>query len=178
MNPVLFVMSGLPASGKSTLAKFLSKEYDAFYLRIDTVEQALRDLCGLDVQGEGYRLSYRIAKDNLALNHNVVADSCNPVDLTRKEWEAVAVESNCRCINVEVVCSDKAEHRRRCETRSEEVTGLHLPSWNEIINRKYDVWERDRILIDTAGKSPEDSSSDLKKALDNYLESDNSGSIR
>lgn len=65
VKPVLFILSGLPASGKSALAKLLAKEYDAVYLRIDTVEQGLRDICGLDVQGEGYRLSYRIAADNL-----------------------------------------------------------------------------------------------------------------
>ena len=85
MKHVLFIFSGLPASGKSTLAKLLAKKYNAVYLRIDTIEQGLRDLCYFDVQGEGYRLSYRIAADNLKLKHNVVTDSCNPVNFTRKE---------------------------------------------------------------------------------------------
>ncbi len=60
-NPTLFIFSGLPGSGKSTLAKELSKVTGATYLRIDTVEQAIRDLCNFKVEGEGYRLSYRVA---------------------------------------------------------------------------------------------------------------------
>lgn len=85
MKPTLFIFSGLPASGKSTWTKFVAKEYNAVYLRVDTIEQALRDLCRYNVQGEGYRLSYRIATDNLKLRHNVIADSCNPIQLTRDE---------------------------------------------------------------------------------------------
>ncbi len=93
-KPILFILSGLPASGKSTLSKFIAKEYKAIYLRIDTIEQGLKDLCNIDVEGEGYRLAYKIAMDNLKLNLNVVADSCNPINLTRKEWEQVATSNN------------------------------------------------------------------------------------
>jgi hypothetical protein len=66
MKPTLFIFSGLPGSGKTTLSKRLAKSKKAVYLRIDTVEQALRDF-SLDVQGEGYGLCYRIAFDNLEL---------------------------------------------------------------------------------------------------------------
>ena len=38
----LFIFSGLPAVGKSTLAKFVLKEFGAVYLRIDTIEQGLK----------------------------------------------------------------------------------------------------------------------------------------
>ncbi len=65
---MLYIFSGLPGSGKSTLSKWLSAHLGAVYLRIDTIEQALRDLCAFDVQGEGYRLAYRIARDNLLVS--------------------------------------------------------------------------------------------------------------
>lgn len=165
MTPILFILSGLPASGKSSLAKRIAKEYNAFYLRIDTIEQALRDLSNLDVQGEGYRLAYRIASDNLHLGHNVVADSCNPINLTRREWEEVAVQCNSRYVNIEVICSDKIEHKKRCETRNSEIAGLHLPTWDEIQNRAYDAWETERIVLDTAHKSEEESFDELKKEI-------------
>ena len=48
-TPVLFIFAGLPGSGKSTLAGVLAREIRAVYIRIDTIEQALRDLCSLDV---------------------------------------------------------------------------------------------------------------------------------
>lgn len=170
MKPVLFVLSGLPASGKSSLAKFIAKEYDAFFLRVDTIEQALRDLCNFDVQGEGYRLAYRIASNNLDLGHNVVADSCNPINLTRREWEEVAMKNNSQCINIEVICSDKTEHKKRNETRSSEVEGLQLPTWDEILNQEYDIWETDRITIDTTNHSIEESFAELKKEINQYFE--------
>lgn len=60
MRPTLFILSGLPGSGKSTVSQFLAKRYDTLYLRIDTIEQGLRDLCHYDVEGEGYALAYKI----------------------------------------------------------------------------------------------------------------------
>jgi len=167
-KPVLFIFSGLPASGKSTLAKLLAKEYNAVFLRIDTVEQGLHDICGLDVQGEGYRLSYRIAGDNLQLGHNVIADSCNPIELTRREWQEVAKNNYSLFINIEIVCSDKQEHKRRVETRLPEVKGLKLPTWEGVENREYQPWEKDCIRIDTANKSEKDCFVELNEKIKLY----------
>jgi len=165
MKPILFILSGLPASGKSTLSKLIVKEYGAVYLRIDTIEQGLRDLCNFEVQGEGYRLSYRIAGDNLKLGQNVVSDSCNPLNITRKEWEKVAKENDSIFINIEVLCSDKEEHRKRLEARNSEVKGLKLPAWKDIENREYHSWESERIIIDTANKSIKESFEELKEKI-------------
>jgi len=169
MSPILFILSGLPASGKSTLAKLIAKEYHAAYLRIDTIEQGLRDLCNFDVQGEGYRLSYRIAIDNLKIGHHVVSDSCNPINLTRGEWEEVAIKNGSVFVNIEIVCSDKVEHRHRIEERKSDVTGLKLPVWQEVVCREYQSWEEERIVIDTANKSIEESFAELKDKIKQYF---------
>lgn len=164
--PTLYVFSGLPGSGKSTLAKLLSAKIKAAYLRIDTIEQGLRDLCSLKIQGEGYRLSYRIAADNLLNDVSVIADSCNPIVLTRNEWNSVAGNCGAAIKNIEVICSDAAEHRRRIEDRTSEIINLIQPTWEMVINREYHQWDdKEVIKLDTAGKSSEESFAELLRLV-------------
>ena len=164
-EPTLYIFSGLPGSGKTTLSQLLARSLGAAYIRIDTIEQALRDLCAIEVQGEGYRLAYRVAFDSLSVGINVVADSCNPIELTRREWEQVALSSGVRYVNIEVTCSDKAEHRRRVEGPASTVLGLTMPTWQEIEGREYHEWSVDRVIIDTAGRSESDSHRELLSKL-------------
>ncbi len=166
---ILFIFSGLPAVGKSTLARFLVKEFGAVYLRIDTIEQGLKDLCRINVEGEGYRLAYRMAADNLQSGNNVVADCCNPIELTRQEWEELAVNNNCRFVNIEIICSDKAEHKKRAEQRNTEVANMKLPMWNDIKNREYHEWHKSRIIIETAGKTIKQCQTELKEKVADSL---------
>jgi predicted kinase len=153
MKATLYVFSGLPGTGKTALSQRLAMQIEAAYLRIDTIEQGLRDLCGIVVEGEGYRLAYRIAADNLHLGVSVVADSCNPIELTRSEWEMVGRATQARCVNIEVICTDALEHRRRIESRKPSVPGLVLPTWEDVLAREYHAWTRERIVIQTARKT-------------------------
>ena len=131
----------------------MSQHLGAIYLRIDTIEHELRQLCKIQVEGEGYELAYKIAADNLRQGLDVVADSCNPVEVTRREWEAIATASAARFVNIEVICTDAAEHRQRIESRSADIAGFQLPSWGDVMDREYDPWTKDRIVLDTAGSS-------------------------
>ena len=164
MRPTLFIFSGLPASGKTTLSRLLAKSKRAVYLRIDTVEQALRSF-SIEVQEEGYSLCYRIALDNLRLGLNVVADSCNPIELTRRAWESVARNANADFVNIEIICSDKSEHKKRAVTRVTDIDGLRPPSWAEIENREYHEWQRERTVIDTAERTEKECFEILVRAM-------------
>lgn len=164
-RPVLYIFSGLPGTGKTTLARRLAERLKATYLRIDTVEQGLRDLCAIDVQGEGYGLAYRVAADNLRLGVSVVADSCNPIELTRGQWQEVALDAQAEYVNIEVVCSDPVEHRRRVEGRDTSVEGLRLPTWEEVEHREYSEWSTERLVIDTSGRTEVDCFDELFSRL-------------
>ncbi|WP_323455106.1 AAA family ATPase [Rhizobium sp. Root491] len=103
---MLVIFGGLPGSGKSTVAQALARRIKALYLRVDTVEQAIRTTAplveGLDVGPSGYVTLFRLAADNLRLGHTVFVDSVNPLPLTRNAFRDVAAESGTRFIEVEI----------------------------------------------------------------------------
>ena len=164
-KPVLYIFSGLPGTGKSTLAQLLAAELTAIYLRVDTSEQSLRYSYQLDVSSEGYHVAYQLASDNLNIGLSVVADSCNPVEITRREWESVAGSAHAQFINIEITCSDQAEHRHQVESRRRDEFGISYPSWEQVTAREYDAWQAQRVIVDTAGHSVEESFAQLLKLI-------------
>ena len=102
---MLIIFGGLPGTGKTTISKEVAKRLKAVYLRVDTIEQTLKNLEGypdsLIIGSEGYLLSYAIAKENLALGLDVVADSVNPITITRHDWRKIAKETNTIFVEIE-----------------------------------------------------------------------------
>jgi len=149
-------MSGLPGVGKTAISRELARSTGAVHLRIDSIEQALR-ATGLRVEGEGYAAAHAVAEDNLALGRTVIADCVNPWPLTREAWRTVAGRAGVRVVEVEIVCSDVAEHRRRVESRAADIPGHELPTWKDVVERDYRPWTSARLVLDTARASVADS---------------------
>ena len=164
---MLIVFGGLPGSGKSTIARALARRLGAVHVRVDTIEQALRSIDALraDVGPAGYFAAYGVAEDNLRVGRIVIADSVNPLKITRNAWRAVGEGAAVEVTEVEVVCSDKAEHRHRVETRTSDIDGLKLPTWQAVVDRDYEKWDREHIVIDTALKSVDEAVGDLVSRL-------------
>ncbi len=151
--------------GKTAVAAGLAREIGAVHLRIDSIEQALRN-SGVDVSGpEGHEVAYAIAEDNLRLGRTVIADSVNPVEVTRSTWRSVAQQTGTRYVEIEVVCSDRAEHRRRVETRTADIVGHELPTWQQVRERECEPWGA-TVVLDTAGPHMEASVSALRRELE------------
>ena len=157
----LTVVGGLPAVGKTAVcrevlrlrAEARPRSHPPTWLRIDSIEQALRDsgemLPGMPA-GAGYYVAAAVARDVLDSGGDALVECVNPLPLTRRLWEETAPALGCRFLAVEIVCSDEAEHRRRAQQRVSDIKGLELPDWRAVERRDYAPWPEADLRLDTA----------------------------
>ncbi len=151
----LIVFSGLPGAGKTSIAREVVARSPSVYLRIDAIEHALMKTHTVTgVGASGYVVAYELAKSNLDLGMQVVADCVNPLSVTREAWRAVAASTSSSLLEVEVVCSDQNEHRRRVEGRQADIPDFVLPTWQAVLHHEYEAWTTARLVIDSAITDP------------------------
>lgn len=164
--PILVIFAGLPGVGKSTIARELARQLGAVFLRVDSIEQGLRN-SGLvsQIDDSGYCVAYAMAEDHLRQGRSVIADCVNPLTITRDAWLHVAKCCGVGALEAEVQCSDVNEHRRRVEKRTADIPGLILPTWDEVVSRAYHPWTREHLVLDTATRSVEENAAAILQAL-------------
>jgi predicted kinase len=153
----LVVLGGLPATGKSTVAAELQQRARFAYVRIDTIEQALRESGELrsgDPNESGYRVGYAVARDLLRAGNRVLVECVNPIEITRRAWRDVAASSGADILEIELFCADAATHQRRVETRVIDIPGFELPQWEAVRTRVYEPWPGAQLRLDTTALSP------------------------
>lgn len=162
------VLAGLPGVGKSAVARVLAARTGALWLRLDAIEQEMRDshmVCA-DLADGGYAAARVVAAQALRQGYAAIADSVNPLEITRAPWVAVAARAGAPLCTVELVCSDEGEHRRRVETRAAEVPGLALPDWAAVCARDYTRWDAAMLRLDLAALSPEDAAARIAQDME------------
>jgi hypothetical protein len=61
------------------------------------------------INDAGYRVGSAVAADNLRIGRTVIADSVNPIPLSRDAWIEVANRAKVSAVEIEVTCSDTKE---------------------------------------------------------------------
>lgn len=145
-QPLLVVTAGLPGTGKTTLARAISAQLRAAYLRIDAIETAIirSGVADPPVGPVGYVVAHEIAEGTLANGVPVVVDAVNPVPEAREGWRQLARGTSARLVVLETVIGDVDEHRRRVAARRPDLEGQTVPSWAQVVAGEYAAWDEER----------------------------------
>ena len=155
----LIVLSGLPGSGKSTVAEGLSLALSLPVFSVDPIEAAMwrGGLAKAQTGIAAYDVAITLADEHLRLGHSVIVDAVNPVEAPRAAWRDLAAKYRADLKIIECICADETVHRQRIEARVRDIVGMPEIGWARVLQRRaeYEAWADARLVLDTSTKSPE-----------------------
>ena len=150
----LIVISGLPGTGKSSLADALGRNLGMPVFAADWVQATLkRSHLGIGAERlgfAGYELLSMLAERQLRLGQSAILDSVASIEPVREAWRRSAAIYGARWRVIECICSDEAVHRKRLENRQRDIPGWPELEWREVERvREYFVpWTDERLILD------------------------------
>ena len=155
----LIVFSGLPCTGKSTVAEAVGRQLGIPVFAKDWLEATLKR-CGWGQEESnsqnlgytGYELLTTLAQRQLSLGQSAILDSVASLESTRIQWRNLAQTHNAVWRVIECICSDSAIHRARLAERQRQIPGWRELDWSEIerVQAYYEPWSDERLILDTA----------------------------
>ncbi len=152
----LIVFSGLPGTGKSTLAEAIGKADQIPVFAKDWLEATLVR-SGLKPTGEGkslgfagYELLTILAQRQLMLGQSVILDSVAASQTIRDTWFKLSEEYGADYRVIECISSDESLHRLRLKERHRTIPGWHELEWSDVerVRGYYSLWEGERLVLD------------------------------
>lgn len=172
-KPLFITLAGLPGTGKTTMAKLLARKLSLVYLRLDCIEVPFyRYNATSGSKGEGYDAIVNLARENLNLGLGVIADTVNPLHLTRKLFRDLAKESNANLLQLELKTKNLLLHKKRIEQRKADIVGHNLPTWNQVRKAEYEEWDEsvDGLATVIFTDNGEKAFSECLDTIRNYLD--------
>ena len=154
----LIVFSGLPGTGKSTLAEAIGRRFGIPVFAKDWLEASMLR-SGLKPTDKnkslgyaGYELLTILAQRQLMLGQSVILDSVAATKSIRSEWRRLAKRYQAEWRVIECICSDKSIHQARLITRQRGIPGWHELDWSEVerVEKYYMPWWSECLVLDMA----------------------------
>jgi predicted kinase len=168
------VFTGLPGTGKSSIAEAVSRQLSIPIFAKDWLEATLLR-CGWEQVGVGvkpigyvgYALLTTLAERQLRLTQSVILDSVASTNEIRNEWRDLAQHYDAQRLVVECICSDKDLHRARLAVRQRNISGWEELTWDEVerVQSYYVPWDEKRLVLDAVN----DLNANIKQAIE-YLQ--------
>lgn len=140
----LILIMGVPASGKTTIAKLIIKKKKAVYLDNNFIADAFFPRTRVDkeykkIRKSIYKAIYRITSENLKLGNSVILDIPHITHMMDKNWRIkmrrLTQKANTQLKIIRCYCSEETL-KNRMKNRGEKRDKWKLLNWEKFLQKE------------------------------------------